>query len=68
MKVWVLTSEVNDYNQCGEYFDGVFSAKPTVKMLAEKCVGAETAEYLIVTGGGRRKSEDSWYYLREVDA
>lgn len=68
MKVWVLTSEVNAYDQAGEYFDGVFSAKPTVEMLAKKGVGAETAEYLIATGGGRRKYEDTWYYLREVDA
>ena len=31
--VWVLTSEVNDYDQCGEYFEAVFKEKPTLEQL-----------------------------------
>lgn len=29
MKVWVLTSEVNDYDQHGDYFLAVFKNKPS---------------------------------------
>jgi hypothetical protein len=68
MKVWVLTSEHNDYDQHGEYFHAVFASKPTAEMMNKAGVGSESAAHLLKTGGGRRKSEDSWYWLREVEA
>lgn len=36
-KIWILTSEHNDYNQHGEYFLAAFAAKPTVANLATAC-------------------------------
>lgn len=68
MKIWVLTSEVNDYNQKGEYFKGVFSKMPTILDLKNKGIDEGTAEHLLKTGGGRRKSEDMWYYLCKHNA
>lgn len=66
MTVWVLTWEIDDYDQYGQYFVGVFLAKPTVEVLAKKDIDLETAEHLIATGGGRRKHERTWYHLREM--
>lgn len=75
-KVWVLTYEINDYNQEGEYFLAAFDGKPTHKRLAEALTGARAMpgdimdgiaflEHLLA-GGGRRGVEDTWYNLSEV--
>lgn len=63
--VWVLTCEVNEYNQCGEYFVAVFKNKPTSIELTLDCdVDLKTAEH-ISNGGGRLRVEHTWYFLRE---
>lgn len=67
MKVWIITSEVNAYDQEGEYFEAVFSKKPDISDICKHGIGADTAEHLLKTGGGRRNCEDSWYFLREHD-
>lgn len=66
MKIWVLTKEYNDYDQHGEYFVAAFSAKPTAEQLAKVDVHANEASH-VISGGGRRSGEDSWYWLREYD-
>lgn len=65
MKVWVLTYEVNEYDQEGDYFLGVFADKPT----KEQMIGAgvifdrdQTYEH-ILSGGGRVNIENRWYLL-----
>ncbi len=65
--VWVVTREVNEYNQNGEYFVGVFLAKPTFKDLQGMLpqLSDATLENL-VKGGGRVGYEDEWYILDEV--
>lgn len=62
-KVWILTSEVNDYNQHGEYFEKMFFEEPTIKELQE--ITACTKEYCqhILNGGGRQEDEYVWYNL-----
>jgi len=48
MKVWVLTEEVNDYNQHGNYFLAVFKHEPTeadIKQYGYSHFGRETAEH-----------------------
>lgn len=47
MKVWVLTREENQYDQYGEYFDAVFSTKPTVEQVMEHVGGKKTAEHVL---------------------
>ena len=67
MKVWVLTREENRYDQCGEYFDAVFSMKPTVEQVTGHVNSKEIAEHVLSSGGGRISDEDTWYFLREID-
>jgi len=67
MKVWVLTREENQYDQYGEYFDAVFSKKPTVEQVTEHVGSKEIAEHVLSSGGGRISYEDTWYFLREVE-
>ena len=66
MKVWVLTREENRYDQCGEYFDAVFSMKPTVEQVTGHVNSKEIAEH-VLSSGGRISDEDTWYFLREID-
>jgi hypothetical protein len=75
--VWVLTYEVNDYNQQGEYFLAVWAAKPDLLQLSDYFAAngpvnfgsvMETVSALehLRNGGGRRSTEDTWYMLKEV--
>jgi hypothetical protein len=76
-KVWVLTYEVNDYDQHGRYFEAAFAQHPSLKTLADyfsaNTVRAnlggpmEAVSFLehLRAGGGRRALEDTWYNLDE---
>lgn len=33
--IWIVTKEVNDYNQYGEYFVAAFKSKPTKEKLSQ---------------------------------
>lgn len=63
--VYVLTSEVNEYDQLGEYFVKVFFKKPTINELIEFGLSKDRAEKVINGGGGRIGVENIWYFLRE---
>lgn len=64
--VWVLTMEVNAYDQEGEYFLAVWGHRPSLEELEQHIIGSGYAEHLLETGGGRRsQSHDQWYWLRE---
>lgn len=65
-KIWILTAEVNDYNQQGEYFLHAFSEKPTVERLRQLDCWEFAVDFEhVANGGGRKDEEDVWYYLRE---
>ena len=66
--VWVVTEEVNAYDQFGEYLIGVFIEKPTVDQLQLLLprLSVKAAEHL-QQGGGRIKAEDEWYYLTRLE-
>lgn len=65
-KVWIVTSEYNDYDQHGEYFVAVFLLKPTFKEL-KKTLGLDKITTQNLTkGGGRQNTENIWYNLKEV--
>ena len=77
MKVWVLTREINEYDQDGAYFETVFVKKPTVKTIAEYLIGkSHTGDVMaalalcehIIAGGGRVSTESEWFNLEEVEA
>lgn len=68
MKIWILTSEYNDYDQHGEYFINAYKEKPTLDVLSKELeldpeFHTGTLEH-ILNGGGRQQVEYVWYYLR----
>lgn len=66
--VWILTSEVNDYDQYGEYFEAVFKEKPTLEQLMSKGVPKDYAQSCLESGGERlypTEGADTWWNLRE---
>lgn len=77
VKVWVLTYEVNDYDQHGSYFEAVFARHPSLKTLADyfatNTVRASIGDPMqavaflehLRAGGGRQGVEDTWYNLIE---
>ncbi|UIW10556.1 hypothetical protein PQC38_gp080 [Aeromonas phage BUCT695] len=64
--IWVLTREINAYEQEGEYFAGIYSRKPDISLLSIE-TGITDEEYLthILKGGGRVGSENEWWFLKE---
>ena len=64
--MWVVTRSVNDYNQDGDYLEGIFDHKPSVNELMEllEC-NEEYAEH-VQNGGGRRYFDGVWYFLTEM--
>lgn len=70
--MWILTYEINEYNQDGAYFLGAFKTKPDIDELYElvhQLENGHTNEYKlcehILTGGGRQCHEYRWYQLFE---
>lgn len=66
--MWIITSEVNDYNQYGKYFVGAFIDKPTFEQLRNMFPykSEEDINHLL-TGGGRRGYENDWFNLEQVE-
>jgi hypothetical protein len=62
--VWVLTRELNQYDQYGEYFVAVFGEAPHHTDLTEHGVPQNRLRH-VLNGGGRVDYEDEWYYLRQ---
>ena len=60
--VWVLTREVNDYDQHGAYFVAVFGCKPTHEQLTALEVPTHRLRH-VLNGGGRIDSEYEWFNL-----
>jgi hypothetical protein len=63
--IWILTSEYNDYDQHGEYFEAVFIGKPTAEQIEKHCGVNEVGSTHILAGGGRVEEEYHWYNLRK---
>lgn len=66
--IYVITKEVNDYNQQGEYFVAAFQAKPTKEQIAEVLGCSDELAQHVLNGGGRRGTEYTWYYLLGLEA
>lgn len=71
-KAYVLTEEINDYNQHGEYFLGAFKNVPTFKEV-NNCdayfgkIDKEQYKLLIKDGYLQNKPDYEFLYLREVE-
>lgn len=69
MNIWILTYEINEYGQDGEYFLAVFDGYPTKDHLSKFLSKAsETTLQHVLRGGGREGVEYEWYHLREYEA
>lgn len=66
LSIWVLTSQYNDYDQHGEYFEAVYVGKPTAEQIQKHCQVIDASH--ILSGGGRVKFEYHWYNLRQEAA
>lgn len=68
MKVWILTYQVNDYNQHGDYFEAVFKEKPTLEELMSFDIPEDYAQSCLDTGGERlhpTTGNDTWWELKQ---
>ena len=63
--MWVVTREINQYDQEGEYFVAAFNKKPTTEQLGNLVTRntEEVVHYLLEDGGGRIRKEDEWWNL-----
>ncbi len=71
MAIWIVTGEVNAYEQEGEYFVAAFNNKPSFSELRKLIdnSGDRVSDATIgklTRGGGREGIEDTWYNLHEV--
>ena len=64
--VYVLTRELNEYDQYGEYFVAVFGGVPHHTQLAVHGVPQNRLRH-VLNGGGRVKYEREWFYLRKQE-
>ena len=64
--MFVVTRAINQYDQDGDYLETVFTGKPSMAEIKSffQC-DDEFAEH-ILNGGGRRGTENTWYYLTEI--
>lgn len=62
--MYIITREINQYDQDGEYFVAAFINKPTKDWIINNMPQYINAEHLL-NGGGREEYESEWYYLRE---
>lgn len=66
--IWVLTMEVNEYDQHGAYFIAWYPKYPTIQQLG-LVLNINDIELFkhIRAGGGRIGTEDVWYHLCEEE-
>jgi hypothetical protein len=74
--VWILTREINEYDQDGAYFETFWFEKPTLEQISQY-VYSTSLESLsdkqilyvvhISKGGGRENAEDEWYNLTKEE-
>lgn len=68
MNVYVLTREINEYNQEGEYFEGVFLEFPTRDQLIEAGVHNCFLDRLLSGKNGQStRYESGWWNIRKVE-
>lgn len=66
--IYVVTKEVNEYDQYGSYFVAVFRSSPSIKKLENLNLGLSFEELQhLQEGGGRINTEDQWYWLECVN-
>lgn len=64
--MWIVTRNINEYDQDGEYFVSAYVEKPSFNQLKELIEGDDKTIGKLTRGGGRQKYEYEWYHLHEV--
>ena len=65
--MWIVTSEINEYNQEGVYFVAAYQSKPSFEDLKDLLRGeSDVTVGKLTRGGGRQALEDEWFNLDEV--
>lgn len=65
--IWILTREVNKYDQEGSYFVAAFLTKPTAAELRAVTWAHASDEYIehLLSGGGCLVDADEWHWLTQ---
>ncbi len=66
--IWVLTREINEYDQDGEYYVKAFNHKPTHQELSSAGVPTTSLRHVLNGGGRTERYEHEWFHLREEEA
>ena len=64
--MWIVTKELNAYDQYGEYFVCVYAQKPTFSQLKNSLGLSDVTTGKLTRGGGREDCEDEWYSLHKI--
>ena len=67
MDIHVVTYDVNDYNQHGEYFKGLVVGELTAEKIQEVGVSINIAKELLENGNCRTDGGETEYYLEKWD-
>ena len=66
--MWIVTRDINEYEQDGDYFVAAYHDKPSFKALKELLPGETDVNVGKLTrGGGRQAWEYQWYNLIEIE-
>lgn len=60
--MWILTREINEYDQDGAYFVAAWLNKPHHLQLHDVGVPYKYMNH-VMNGGGRKKTENEWHNL-----
>jgi hypothetical protein len=66
VRIYILTREINAYDQDGEYYVTAFKTSPSITQLRKYMgnISNEIYDHMIINGGGRLKTEHEWFNLR----
>lgn len=67
MKIFVLTREINQYDQDGAYFVAAFNNKPTREQLLANGVSERYVDHTLQFGGRSAEMEDEWFNIEQVE-
>ncbi len=66
-EIWIVTSEYNEYDQYGAYFEAAYDHKPSFQELKLLTEEDDATVRRLTRGGGRTgKLEDKWWNLSKV--
>jgi hypothetical protein len=65
--MFIITREENEYNQYGQYFVTAFENIPSISQVLTITGNDKGLALHILSGGGRRNLENTWYKLHKIN-